>query len=140
MMIHERMVARLKESIPSLGGRVFPAVKPGRIKQWPCALYVSVGGAPIEAMEGSMPRPAYRVDILAKGYNEGARLARDVVIALDRGPGKNPDHDPDAPAGEDNPRHIVLTSLLAEAPSHPLEMFDEEADVYRFSTTFVLAG
>ena len=113
MRIQERMVVRLK-TVTAFGGRVFPAVKPQRVKDWPCAIYLSVGGGPVEALEGAAPRPAYRVDVLAKGYGEGAVLAANVAAAME--------------------------PLLAEAPSWPTEIFDEEAEVFRFSTTFVLRG
>ena len=68
----------------------------------------------MEALEGAMPRPAYRVDVLAKGYGEGSRIMQSVVRAVD--------------------------ALLAEAPSWPTELYEEDAEVYRFSVTFVLAG
>ena len=119
--IQERLyaaISRVPELRRSVGGRetcaVYPTVKPQRDKHWPCAVYLSVGGGPVEALEGAMARPAYRVDVLAKGYAEGARIMRAVVHEV--GP------------------------LLAEAPSWPTELYEEDAEVYRFSTTFVLAG
>ena len=97
--------------LETVGGRIFPVVRPANEKAWPCIVYQAVGGTPVASLEGRMPRPAYRVETWSKGYGEGAAL-----------------HDR---------LYQVLAHMVAEDPPSPTELFEEPAAVYRFSTSFV---
>ena len=96
--------------------RIFPLVRPETAKahEWPCIVYVSVGGAPIMAYEGHDPRPAIRVDVLSKGYLEAHDIQGKVVEVVSQ------------------------AGILAEAPDSPTDIYDEEESIFRVSTTLVL--